>query len=333
MSRVSRRRPRVAHVRDVEPGVSRERASGEKFEIPDALFFVFVLPVSVFVFPVSVAVSHRPPGRFPVKNVSADSERRVSADVSPDARKAAERVYVSARRSPERKIVPAENAASDLDVKTRRKHVGDLRSVVVKRVVEKRPVGKGAVGEIVRVGVVFVQVSQDPESASRPDAGSRGKPETGQGFHVRLFELDLDRSAVVGQRRRHRPAELVVYVGGQVDLRFSDGNSFLSAFSLVAQRKAGNFSVVGRKVRVAPVEHHSHLRVEVVAAHGPAREAAGAVFRRESFFRRLSLLHFAEPALHPRNAVFVFRLHGLDFLAKRAYLRVGRRKRGRGEKQ
>ena len=133
------------------------------------LVVVRFLFVSVPVFLVVVRMTATTLAGFSAQHVGADPPRRIPPEIAPQPGIGRPRVG-AACRSPEWSVAAAEESGADLAVEIRGQDDGDLGPVVVVGAVQKGAVGERAVGEVVAMAVLLVQVTERPERSARLDA-------------------------------------------------------------------------------------------------------------------------------------------------------------------
>ena len=155
LPRIPGRRPRGAEVEAEEPRVAAEHAFGEERGMSVLVMVLLVVVRFLFVMRMTATTL----AAFSAQHVGADPPRRIPPEIAPQPGKGRPRV-VAACRSPEWSVVAAEESGADLAVEIRGQDDGDLGSVVVVGAVQKGAVGERAVGEVVAMAVLLVQVGE-----------------------------------------------------------------------------------------------------------------------------------------------------------------------------
>ena len=248
-----------------------------------------------------------------VQNVPAEPPRRIATEVAPQPGKGRPRPE-AVRRPRERGVVAAKDANAEFAVEIHGQDKGDLGAVVVVGVVQKRPVGKGTVGEIVAVGMLLVQVAERPQGPAGLDAHPFGQAGAGKGLDVRFLELQLGGFARVDpQAEGEAPQELVVDVARHRDLAVAEGEPLRGALALVAGREAVNLELVGGVRGGHSVQDDPDRWIEGVVGRWPGGPWGARALSIRSLLPRL---HARELRLERADPRLVLALEGLNLLGQ-----------------
>ena len=198
---------------------------------------------------------------FACHHVGADAPRTVAAEVTAHPPK--DRPGIAAvRRTCEGDVVAAEQPAADLGVDVGRQDVGELKAVVVERVVKEGPVGDGTVGEIVGVQMDLVEVPEGPQRPPGLDPCPVRQTGARQRLDVELLHLQFDRLARRDfQRDRRGPEELVVHIPGQRKFGVAQRETFDRTFGPVSHLESGRREGL-RLGRVSGIQDHADRGIE-----------------------------------------------------------------------
>ena len=278
---------------------------------------VFVLVTVVMTF-VGTTVA-----RLPVEQIPADAHGSVAAHVPAETRIEGSSSQPVVGPAEQRPVVAAEQPAADFAVDLGRQHYGYLDAIVVERVVQKCPVRKRPVGEIVAVRVLLVEIAEGPERPPRLDPHALAQPGTGQGLDIGFLELDLRRFARVrSETEGQAAAKLVVDIAGSRYLTVAEGEALRRALRLVTHHEARYRRLFGREAGVPAVEDDADRRVERII-----RRRLGARGGRSGHClgRLRSRLERRELRLKGFETRFVILLQSLDLCCQG--LRAGRSRR------
>ena len=330
LPRIACRSQGVAEIDAEKPRVACERTLGEVLGMAGLVFMVITCFSLVLVLlPVPVLVLMRGAGAamgFAVQHIGPEPQRRVEADIAADARIGGPG-FAAGLGAAEGRVAAAEEAAADLAVNVARNHDRKLGAVIVVGPVQKRPVGKRPVAEIVGVGVLLVQVAEGPERPARLEPDPVRQARAGQGLDIGLLELDLRLAVMGAEAECQAPAELVVDIARHRYFAVAEREALFRAFGLMAELEAGKPHLLVGAVHEHGVEDDAEGRIEGVVSgpHGRLRGRGGLPVGG----RRLGL-HRGDLGLQRRNALFVVLLQRVDlrgqfFRRGRPRLRLGQR--------